>query len=838
MNRSHCPRLTTAPACPAHPTRPVLRWLGALMLAWLLCLVAQPAAAEGRSAPGAAAVAADLGGSDGTPLAQVDDLRRQLDAIPAELDEHDDGRATLADINAIGQAAERIVTRRSGELAELDKRLEGLGPAPEKGAPADAPDVAEQRKALTRQRSAVDAELKLARLVAVDAEQRGADLVRQRRAQFRAALTMRTESPLSPSFWRNLRNAAPRDAARLQALGADLRAAFDATLKSPQRASMFGHLALALLLALAGPSLAERLLMRALPLRLPAARLRRTLLAAVAILTHVFIIGTALQLAWSAITLGGVSSDALHALQQASLRATIYASFVVALGHALLLRRRSSWRLLPISDDLARRLSPFPWWIAGLSALGTFMADLNAIVGVSLSAEALVQALFALLLALNVGAALGHIRATPGHGDTGAGADGAADAARDDGRPLWLGLILAAAGIAVGVAIVALALGFVALAGTVTRQVVWSGVVFASTYLLMQLGDDLCDALLSSRGSFGARVRDVLGLEARLLDQTAVLASGVLRVLLFFYMGVALMAPLGTDPDELFRRGTTVDHSLRIGDLTLSPQALLTAVAVVAAGFLGIRLLKQWLSARYFPHTTLEPGMQSSITTLLGYVGAVIVIAAALAGLGISVERIAWVASALSVGIGFGLQAIVQNFISGLILLAERPVKVGDWVVLGDTEGDVRRVNVRATEIQLADRSTVIVPNSEFITKTVRNMTLDSAQGRVLLRLPAPLDTDARRMRELILQTFETHPEILQAPAPSVTLEGIQNGTLTFLAIGYVGSPRRVSGVRSDMLFAILDALRGADMALSPPATTTVSPSSGTAESSPPAQPA
>src|SRR2546427_12859221 len=81
------------------------------------------------------------------------------------------------------------------------------------------------------------------------------------------------------------------------------------------------------------------------------------------------------------------------------------------------------------------------------------------------------------------------------------------------------------------------------------------------------------------------------------------------------------------------------------------------------------------------------------------------------------------------------------------ILLAERPVKVGDWVVLGDTEGDVRRVNVRATEIQLGDRSTVIVPNSEFITKTVRNMTLAGAPGRVLLRLPAPLDTDAERMR-------------------------------------------------------------------------------------------
>ena len=353
---------------------------------------------------------------------------------------------------------------------------------------------------------------------------------------------------------------------------------------------------------------------------------------------------------------------------------------------------------------------------------------------------------------------------------------------------------------------------------------VWTGVVFATTYLLFQLVDDLCDALLSSKGHFGGRLHKGLGIDARLLDQAAVLVSGIARVALFFYMVIALMAPFGTGPDEVFRRGTSVDHSLKVGDFTLAPQALFTALAVMVAGFLVIRVIKRWLSDRYFPNTTLEPGMQSSIVTLMGYVGGILVVAVALAGLGISVERIAWVASALSVGIGFGLQAIVQNFISGLILLAERPVKVGDWVVLGDTEGDVRRVNVRATEIQLGDRSTVIVPNSEFITKTVRNMTLSGAPGRVLLRLPAPFDTDAQRMRDVILQAFCEHEGVLQTPEPSVQLEGILNGTLTFLAIGYVSNPRNVGGVRSDLLFSILDGLRNAGLALSPPATTAIAP--------------
>ncbi|MBP7454215.1 MAG: mechanosensitive ion channel family protein [Ottowia sp.] len=809
----HRPSLTRPPALPW-----LLCWC---MAVWLACWAAQPAWAQNRPVAGMAALgmAADKNGSDDTPLPAVDDLRKHLDAIPAKLDDPDDGRKLVTDITAIGQAAERVVARRTAELAELDKRLDGLGPAPEKGLPADAPDVVQQRALLTQQRAALDSELKLARLVAVDAEQRGADMIRQRRAQFHDALTVRTASPLTPRFWRNLRDAMPRDAARLRALGADLGDALSATLHSSHRGAFFGYLALALLVAMGGPWLAERILVHALPARLPGTRLRRSLLASAAIVVHVFLIGSALQLAWSAVRLGGTFSDDLQALQQASLRAAVYAAFVIALGHALLSRRLSSWRLLPLSDTLARRLSGFPWWIACLSALGGLMSDINAIAGTSLSAEVTVHALFALLMSLSMAAALRHMRAAPPAATADAGGTAQPDT---DSRPLWLVLILAAAGLAVAATLLALVLGYVALAGTLARQMVWAGVVFASTYLLMQLADDLCDALLSSKGSIGARIHEALGLEARLLDQVAVVVSGVLRLLLLFYMVVSLMAPLGTDPDELFRRGSNLDHSLRIGDLTIAPQALLTALAVVCAGFLGIRMFKHWLAERYFPHTTLEPGMRMSIVTLLGYVGAIVVVAVALAGLGISVERIAWVASALSVGIGFGLQAIVQNFISGLILLAERPVKVGDWVILGDTEGDVRRVNVRATEIQLNDKSTVIVPNSEFITKTVRNMTLSGAQGRVLLRLPAPLDTDARRMRELILQAFREHLEILGSPGPSVTLEGIQNGTLTFLAIGYVSSPRIAAGVRSEVLFAILEALRAAGLALSPPATTTV----------------
>lgn len=751
--------------------------------------------------------------SSGEPLPSVEELRSQLDAIPQQLGESDDSRKLLIEVNAIGAAAERLAAARAAELADIDLRLEGLGPAPDKGKPADTADVAEQRTALTMQRAAIDGELKLARLIAVDAGQRGTEIIRQRRAQFQEALTSRTDSPLTPGFWRSLKTALPGDHARLRALWRDLRGTAKEAMNTREGA-FAASLVLALLLAVAGPWIAERVLLRLLPPRLPAARLRRSLLAAAAIVAHMLLIGAAVQMAWSALRLGGPLSEPLLALQQSSVRLSAYAAFVITLGHMLLSRKRSSWRLLPLSDAQAERLAPFPWWIALLSAGGALVAEVNALVSASVAAEALTLTCFSLLIALSVATALRHVRTQD--------ADAPEPPEDAPGRPLWLGLILACAAVAVVAIVLTVAMGFVVLAGLIARQMVWSGVVFATVYLLCLLADDLCEALISSKGRLGSHVHSALGINARLLDQAAVLTSGALRLLLFFYMAIALMAPLGTGPDEVFRRGTRVDHSLKIGEFTLAPTALLTALAVVCAGFAAIRVIQHWLSERYFPHTSLEPGMRSSIVTLLGYLGGVLVVAVALSGLGISVERIAWVASALSVGIGFGLQAIVQNFISGLILLAERPVKVGDWVKLGDTEGDVRRVNVRATEIQLGDRSTVIVPNSEFITKAVRNMTTTNAPGRVLLNLPAPLDTDARRMRELILQAFREHEGILDTPAPSVTLDGIQSGTLNFVAVGYVANPRSAGGVKSDVLFAILEHLKRAGLRLSPPATTSV----------------
>ncbi len=778
--------------------------LMAFWLAALLCCaaaVAQPDAGTGANSSAAAAAAL-------APEPTVAELREQLSKITASASSEPDAdvRKLVAQINEIGTQADKFVAARTGELADLNARLGELGNPPAAGTTED-PDITRQRARLTKERNALDADIRLARLLAIDVRQRSTELLTQRRALFEAQITERAPSPLGGEFWRDLREAWPSDLERLSALASGLQDGLALAMQQDgARTAVLGALLLAVLLAILGNWVAEHLLTRIAARLLPAGRLRRSLLVIAIVASHVLLVAIAAHgFVWVLEEYATWEPQARKAMRSMA-QALVFMAFVIGLGRALLATRRPTWRLPPIPDAMATRLAALPWLVALVAALAWTPAEINQLVNASFAAVVATHVLTALVLTALVGAVMYRLKALR--------AD-APEAGLPE-RPMWVGLLVACIGVLIVTIWVLVAVGYVALASFLASQLTWSGIVAAAFYVLFKFADDVFMAGVSSRSTFGQRLQKSFGLAPQTLDQAATVLSGLSRVALFFYMLIALAAPLGTGPGEVFQRSGKFGTGVKVGEFQLVPGAIFSAIAVALVGFIVLRVFKRWLARSYLPSTQFEPGMQSSITTLLGYVGGILVVAFSLSALGIGIERIAWVASALSVGIGFGLQAIVQNFISGLILLAEQPVKVGDWVVLGTTEGDVRRINVRATEIQLGDRSTVIVPNSEFITKTVRNMTLANAEGRVLIRLPLPLTTDAQRVRDLILEACRAHEGVLETPAPSLTLEGIEGGLLIFQAIAYVPSPRLAGSVRSDLLFTILERLRAERIELVP----------------------
>lgn len=723
---------------------------------------------------------------------QIDDIRKRV------ADETDDTtlvkqRGDALDIQSKADAASEAL---APQLTSLTARLSELGAPPEGG--KEAPDVAAQRTQLEKSSRALDAQIKLARLLSVDAGQTAEQISAQRRTQFQARLGERRDSFLSKQFWVEFHEEFPRDLERLEALRDDLSTAIRQT---PTWGWLLLAAAAALTIALR--VWIGRLFLRLTATRVPPGRLRRSFLAVAQLTLSVATPGVIALLIHAGLDWNSQLSDNTGALLATLVATVCFGGYVSGLGNALLSTHRPSWRLPPISDAVATRLSWLPNLLGTLVVMIWLAERLPVLLNASLTTTITLTGIVAAIIMTTMAIVLAICRRLRR----------LSIQENDAPAPFWTSLLLGSVWAVLILGLACLLAGYVAFGAFLTKQVLWTLIVLASAYLVSTLIEDGFSTLL------GTSHREGENEGPSLRDQAAVLLSGIGRVAVGLLAVILLLAPFGEGPADLLQRFDQLRKGLAIGEAQIRPGAVLQALMVLGLSLLSVKMLKRWLSNRYLPTTELDPGMQLSAATLFGYAGFVLAVALSLSAAGIGLERVAWIASALSVGIGFGLQAVVQNFVSGLILLAERPVKVGDWVSLGGVEGDILRINVRATEIQMGDRSTVIVPNSEFVTKTVRNVTRSNPLGLVQIKLPLPLSTDAEQVRELILQAFADHEDVLDAPAPNVFLDGIEGGHLIFNAKGYVSSPRAAYGVRSAMLFTVLKRLNDAGLEVSSPPT-------------------
>ena len=205
-----------------------------------------------------------------------------------------------------------------------------------------------------------------------------------------------------------------------------------------------------------------------------------------------------------------------------------------------------------------------------------------------------------------------------------------------------------------------------------------------------------------------------------------------------------------------------------------------------------------------------------SIVTIIGYVGFIVAVVVALGEIGIDPQKIALVAGALSVGIGFGLQSIGSNFVSGLILLAERPIRVGDQIVVKGDEGFVRRISVRATEIETFDRASVIIPNSELITGVVKNWTHANTLGRLNIKVSIPYDCDPGKVMEILSACVAEHGSVLKQPAPAIQLTEFAAAGLAFDVFCVVPNLTERGRIKSEIQVAILRRFRAAGIDIAP----------------------
>ena len=775
------------------------RFFTGLLTLLLLC-GALPALAQSTPPQAADAATAPLP-EEGATLEQLND---QLDSIRQKVSvkANDDLLSSLRQAALeVQKQADTLTARQAVDIEHLNDQLNILGPVQ----PDEPQTISSQRKALTTQKNALVAEERQTNTLSQSARDLATQIFSLRRSLFDSQITTRTASPLSTDFWSTMIRPTDDDLGRLNNLLNDVHSAVSTALAPGKRLFFITVLLGAVFIWVVGRRLMERLLIWLMIRWLPEGRLRRSALALTVGLSTVLTIGAATALLrWGIDSNAVLSNDVLNLLDQMQ-TLIIFCSFIVGLGRGLLMLSHPSWRLPQIPDEIASAIGRSPVFLAlALMIIGT-QERINSVIASSLALTVAVNGLTALAVSLVFFYALLRYRR-------------ARRRAGLERLPGFAGLVPFVVTVWVGLSLLALLAGYLTLAYFLTVKLLWMSVVAATAYLLIACFGDICETLLSPKQPGGVALGAALGLSPRHQAQASTLLAGIGCTLLLLTAILLAFMPSGSSPGELLEGFTQLDLGNKpLGGLTIVPSDILLALAILIAGMLGLRVFKEWLGERLLPETNMDAGMRASLVTLVGYIGAVLLGIVVMSTLHISLTNLTWVVSALSVGIGFGLQAIVQNFISGLILLTERPVKVGDWVSLAGVEGDIRRINVRATEIQMSDRSTVIVPNSQFITQNVRNVTMGNALGVVGITLTLPLDTDVLKIRELLLEAFSEHEAIVDEPAPSVSFKDLTNTGLIISASGYVNSPRSVGGARSDLLFTVLGRLRDLGIALSAP---------------------
>ncbi|UEM22531.1 DUF3772 domain-containing protein [Skermanella mucosa] len=272
-------------------------------------------------------------------------------------------------------------------------------------------------------------------------------------------------------------------------------------------------------------------------------------------------------------------------------------------------------------------------------------------------------------------------------------------------------------------------------------------------------------------------------------------------------LAAAILLPLsGIDWSELRNIFDTFMRGVTIGGVRLAPADIIAAILLFSAAVMVTRYVQRTLDVRVLQRLQIDRGVQNSIKTGIGYFGFMVALLVAIGALGLDLSNLALIAGALSVGIGFGLQNVVSNFVSGLILLVERPIKVGDWVVVGDKEGVVKRISVRATEIQTFQRASVIIPNSELVSSAVVNWTFKDKFGRIDIRVGVEYGSDLKLVRETLLACANAHPRVARMPGPMVVFRDFGQSSLDFELRCFIPDVDFFLSTASDLRFAIAEA--------------------------------
>ncbi|MFS2326990.1 mechanosensitive ion channel family protein [Brucella sp. H1_1004] len=464
--------------------------------------------------------------------------------------------------------------------------------------------------------------------------------------------------------------------------------------------------------------------------------------------------------------------------------------FISRLAFACISPYTPAWRLVPIAPRPGRALV---WLITGMAlinGLDSFFSKVNQVLSSPLSltmAKSLLSTVVIGVLILII-ALVKPVERNVG------------EAVRPWPKAFRVFLILLGL-----IPIVAACLGFIGLARFMAQQIVVTGAFLVTMYLGFLTGRAISEEQAFASSPIGRVMRDRFHFDEAKLDQLG-LVVGILINLAVALVGIPLvLMQFGFQWVELKNTFYHLMTGFQVGSISISLMGILTGVGLFIIVYLMTHWFQNWLDSKVLARGRVDSGVRNSIRTVIGYVGLVLAGLVAVSAAGFNLSSLALIAGGLSLGIGFGLQNIVQNFVSGLILLAERPFKVGDWVEAGTVSGIVKKISVRATEVETFQKQSIVVPNSTLINGNVGNWTLRNKLGRIDINVQAAYTDEPRRVHSLLLEIIRGHPSILKNPEPFVALQSMTDSLLVFDVYAHVADITSTGGIKNELRFQIVE---------------------------------
>ncbi|WP_149738222.1 mechanosensitive ion channel family protein [Rhizobium sp. RU20A] len=751
--------------------------------------------------PAASAAPAGDGASRSESSAQVSaELEQEgaeLKKLTAAFDAARDDDVALSELKvSVDALARQILTTSAAtrpRLEEIKGRLSELGEPPAEGQPPEAAAVTEERQRLMSERNDINALTGQAENLSVSATRLSNAITATRRTLFSKALFGVTQ--ISGEMFST---AAAAFSVEMQQLGRSLTSWVSFSW-SYKRVSLLGAIFLSLCLALVFLAGSKRLfasIFRRDPEDDHPSYFRRLSVAFWSTMLPTLSVAAFAVTSYLCLDGFNVLRSDIAPLVSNLLGTVVAVLFVTALSQAVLAPAHPHWRLVAVSDSGARVLTGIIFTMVLINGVDYLLAEVSEVFG-SPVVLTVVKSFFASILIALVVIGASMVRPLPPADD-----DLNARARRWPryiSTPLFL----------IGIALIAAALtGYVGLARFIATQITITGAIAVVIYIGMLAGRELSRQGAFADTAIGSRLEKRFGLSAVALDQIGLAASLGTYALVISIFVPLLFLQWGFQIADIQSWAYRIVTDIRIGNITISLAGILAGLLFFAIGYSITRWFQRWLDSSVMALSRVDTGVRNSVRTGVGYLGVGLAGLVAISAAGIDLSSLALVAGALSLGVGFGLQNIVSNFVSGLILLVERPFKVGDWVTTGTTEGFVKRISVRATEIETFQRQSIMVPNSLFINAPVGNWTHRNRLGRADIAVTVGYDANPRRILEILADIADKQPQVLKNPAPMTVFAGFGDERMTFEVRVFLADIVSSIGVRNDIRLQIFERFR------------------------------